>query len=670
MQLIWCTALTTTYAVCWPPATPTEINRCLILLMPLLCTAWKHVLFLAVIKTGESGMTVFRLLSKSSGWVWVKANAKLIYKGGRPDFIIVYQRALVWVFRRHSLVATVATFEQRVLKLCHWSYFSNAEGEEYLRQRRLQLPFSFTTGEAVLYDTGPTVDISQFQFNKMFTGGDMAKNVAPGSLLDSFLQQDETVYTNTSNSPLPVDQVFMNSRALLSIPSDTWPEKGAASVSGVVKVEAKQSMMTVINNLENGDLCSVLQNLDAEDSELTHWENALNRLSQSEDHANSVGSQLESIFMSDIFDYINSILFKENAENLNVKHPSCSSTVNHQQGPFNQMAAGLCEPLLFPTPSPDCAYSPHSQQQETPSASASAESNQTFNNTRKLSHLPPGVEAVPPQLTVPDASATFQSCGQLHVGFPTEPSQPSRQILLHPQTGLQSNGELLQSTVEQQLNDILSPLVPCADFKSPALNVPRNNPPLQPYNQRVQEWQQSQQQMPQVGVKQNGQGQMPACPSIVSENASLWQNNVPILTPGQQGGLACSSASTQSSCMFEQHFSCIPTGGDVTTLSGSSGLRWADVYMDQSPPQGSCYFQYSHSEPVVGTSVISQEDARVSPLSHPSTAASSDPTFNIQHYLDYHRQTRIPPWDAKQLQNEEINKDSCAITSNCKWTGL
>lgn len=46
-------------------------------------------------KTGESGMSVFRLLSKSSGWVWVKANAKLIYKAGRPDFINVYQRALV-----------------------------------------------------------------------------------------------------------------------------------------------------------------------------------------------------------------------------------------------------------------------------------------------------------------------------------------------------------------------------------------------------------------------------------------------------------------------------------------------------------------------------------------------------------------------------------------------
>lgn len=48
-----------------------------------------------VIKTGESGMTVFRLLTKNGGWVWVQANARLVYKGGHPDFIIARQRALV-----------------------------------------------------------------------------------------------------------------------------------------------------------------------------------------------------------------------------------------------------------------------------------------------------------------------------------------------------------------------------------------------------------------------------------------------------------------------------------------------------------------------------------------------------------------------------------------------
>lgn len=40
-------------------------------------------------------MTVFRLLTKESGWVWVQANAKLTYKDGRPDFIIARQRVLL-----------------------------------------------------------------------------------------------------------------------------------------------------------------------------------------------------------------------------------------------------------------------------------------------------------------------------------------------------------------------------------------------------------------------------------------------------------------------------------------------------------------------------------------------------------------------------------------------
>lgn len=520
-----------------------------------------------------------------------------------------------------------AAFERRVLKSCLLSRFSNAEGEEYLRQRRLQLPFSFTTGEAVLYDTGPTVDVSQFQLNKIFPNGDLAKNIAPGSLLDSFLKQDETAYTNTSNSPLPVDQVFMNSRALLSIPSAAWPENGAASVSGVVKEEAKQSLMAVIDNLESEDLCSVLRGLDADEAELTQWENALNRLNQTEDRRNSVGSQLESIFTSDVFDYIDSILFKENGGNLNGTQPSCFSPANHAQEPFRQTAAGLCEPPLFP----DGAYPPHAQQQGPLSASAGA--TQTFTNTRKLSHLPSDVEAVP------DASASFQSCGRMHAGFPPEPSQHPGQILLRSQTELHSTGALLQSTVEQQLVDILSPLVPSGDVDVPisfSSACVKNNPPLQTYDRRLQEWQQ---QMPQAGVTQNGQ--VPAHHGLMSGNPSLWPNHVPKLTPGQQGGLACSRAATQSSCMFEQHFSSSPAGGDATALSESSALRWGDVYMDQSPPQASCYFQYRHSEPVVGTSAISQEDVSISPLSDPSTPSSTEHTFSIQQYLDCHRQTLV-----------------------------
>uniref|UniRef100_UPI00063C83D9 aryl hydrocarbon receptor-like n=1 Tax=Odobenus rosmarus divergens TaxID=9708 RepID=UPI00063C83D9 len=79
-----------------------------------------------LMRTGESGLTVFRLLTKEAGWLWVQSNARLLFRGGQPDYIVARQRAL-----------------------------TNAEGEEHLRKRALQLPFIFTTGEAILYDSSP-----------------------------------------------------------------------------------------------------------------------------------------------------------------------------------------------------------------------------------------------------------------------------------------------------------------------------------------------------------------------------------------------------------------------------------------------------------------------------------------------------------------------------------
>lgn len=53
--------------------------------------------FSAVMKTGESGLTVFRLLTKDNRWKWVQANARLVYKNGKPDYIIATQRPLLYV---------------------------------------------------------------------------------------------------------------------------------------------------------------------------------------------------------------------------------------------------------------------------------------------------------------------------------------------------------------------------------------------------------------------------------------------------------------------------------------------------------------------------------------------------------------------------------------------
>ncbi|KAM3927981.1 aryl hydrocarbon receptor [Leptodactylus fuscus] len=129
-----------------------------------------------MIKTGESGMTVFRLLTKENGWAWVQANARLVYKNGRPDYIIATQRPL-----------------------------SEEEGTEHLRKRSTQLPFNFATGEAVLYEASfpfppALMGSSQNKPKGSSSKGTPAKAtvsegpVNPASLLGAMLRQDESVY--------------------------------------------------------------------------------------------------------------------------------------------------------------------------------------------------------------------------------------------------------------------------------------------------------------------------------------------------------------------------------------------------------------------------------------------------------------------------------------------
>ncbi|KAM9850564.1 aryl hydrocarbon receptor-like isoform 1-T3 [Aulostomus maculatus] len=640
---------------------------------------------LRMIKTGESGLTVFRLLSKSNNWVWVKSNAKLIYKGGRPEFIIAYQTAL-----------------------------AKAEGEEYLRQRRLELPFSLTTGEALLYNTGPTVDIAESQFNKMFNNNDtdMNKDVPPGCLLDCFLRQDESAYTQSVDTPLAVDQVFMDSRALVSIPSDVWWDDCVEAPTEdpvVVKEETKQSVTSVINSLEeiaqNGDFNATLRNLDA-DADLMEWAESPKRLNVliDSDKQSSVRTELDCILTNEIFDYIDSVLFKEKGEDcLKASPPSCLTAVNNNQhNAFSQEVqlplSGLCQQQLFQTPMLDQTSSQinglYSQQQDANKQVniGQSEAGQALilRSTQKLSHhgalraqanthppshqqlalqdiFSPSIEL--PELTVPSNSTdevpvTFEGYGLVPIsnmgcpqGLPG--NLQYRQLPLCPQNNMQApagitNRQLLQSSVQQPSNvspalvDILPPLIPCNELNSyNKSNIPipfstvchQASTHFQTHNQnQLQQWPQSQYKLHHAGLIQNTQEPMQGCHSQTSEsqtfpNAGLWQGSVNGLDHTQQGGQACGQAATPSSCMFNQDFSSSPAGGATLAHSGPSCQRGANVTLDQSPPQGSCYFQWGHSEDVVGTSTINQENTTISPMTVLPNMSSSEHSLGLQNYL-------------------------------------
>ncbi|XP_036615333.1 aryl hydrocarbon receptor isoform X2 [Trichosurus vulpecula] len=131
---------------------------------------------LRMIKTGESGITVFRLLTKENRWTWVQSNARLVYKNGRPDYIIATQRPL-----------------------------TDEEGTEHLQKRNMKLPFMFATGEAVLYKVSfpfpAFMDPTPGRTKGPGAGKDSApkqpqsqESFHPSSQLSAMLQQDESVY--------------------------------------------------------------------------------------------------------------------------------------------------------------------------------------------------------------------------------------------------------------------------------------------------------------------------------------------------------------------------------------------------------------------------------------------------------------------------------------------
>ncbi|XP_038835724.1 aryl hydrocarbon receptor-like [Salvelinus namaycush] len=139
----------------------------------MLYCAENHV---RMIKTGESGLTVFRLLTKDNRWRWVQANARLVYKNGKPDYIIATQRPLV-----------------------------EEEGGEHLRKRSMHLPFTFATGEALLYQSSYPIhgltDSLQAKGKTKSKKGKLDKNPSkdnggldPSSLLGALMRQDESVY--------------------------------------------------------------------------------------------------------------------------------------------------------------------------------------------------------------------------------------------------------------------------------------------------------------------------------------------------------------------------------------------------------------------------------------------------------------------------------------------
>ncbi|XP_077369190.1 uncharacterized protein LOC144013819 isoform X2 [Festucalex cinctus] len=256
-----------------------------------------------MIKTGESGCTVFRLLTKKGIWLWVQANARLVLKEGKPDFIVARQRAL-----------------------------TNEEGEEHFRLHRLKQSFSFTTGEAVLYDMAPNVDVpdtcSPAKQRKLDNS-----SIRPNSLLGCMLNQDPSVYCqhNSANTLNTLhDTAFKDTYATVNVPGDIWHHLSPqAAVESMIKSEDTiQDMMETLQQiLGDGDLADTV---DVTPDELTSWESALLKV---RNNSCDLGGDLNDFIIEDILLYVEEQLQKEAPLDLD----PCVPTSNLQnQGSVHQ----------------------------------------------------------------------------------------------------------------------------------------------------------------------------------------------------------------------------------------------------------------------------------------------------------------------------------------------
>ncbi|XP_062340369.1 aryl hydrocarbon receptor-like [Osmerus eperlanus] len=245
---------------------------------------------LKMIKTGESGLTVFRLLSKPGVWIWVQAHARVVFKDRKPDFIVVREKVL-----------------------------TNNEGEEHLRQRRLQLPFNFVTGEALLYGSCPSLESLSFpappgSSPPAPTQTPRETSLDPGSLLGSLLKQDRSVYTR-SQEPRPSDpawdphlsleRAFTDSHALLSVPGEIQ-DLQRARPGGLTALAMLDSLGEILGEMGDGGR---LEGLDVQETELRDWESALLRINV---EMEEFSRQRSDLLANDVFSYVEEALRKEN----------------------------------------------------------------------------------------------------------------------------------------------------------------------------------------------------------------------------------------------------------------------------------------------------------------------------------------------------------------------
>ncbi|KAJ8403528.1 hypothetical protein AAFF_G00353000 [Aldrovandia affinis] len=366
-----------------------------------------------MIKTGESGLTVFRLLTKDNRWKWVQANARLVYKNGKPDYIIATQRPL-----------------------------GEEEGGEHLRKRSMYHPFTFATGEALLYQISYPIPGFTDSLQGKGKGGKSKKgksdrnskdDLDPSSLLGALMRQDESVYVcqPALEPKLSFHSSLFNEQGESSqLPMPSAGESWSSVPNGITELSNCDPLLATLNSLSleseencsNSELFSALENLglNAEDLELLLLDERMIRVEMDPDYIPSLNDLLTN---NEILSYIHDSLDSRPDEGGQVSCPPC---------PSRQIQASIA-PNHTPCPTPiaqatPTQYPPCRPQRQTPIVQLSQQMQQHLDTQLDQKR---GDTWSQPQGSRPGAPAPGQH-GSPHGNPLTTPAQNGLQLWERP----------------------------------------------------------------------------------------------------------------------------------------------------------------------------------------------------------------------------------------------
>lgn len=528
----------------------------------------------------------------------------------------------------------------------------------------MQLPFSFTTGEAMLYDTCPELDMT----NPKDTSGVDQKPVVPSSILDSMQKQDRSIYHQDTKPQFTADEAFTDSWALFNVPNHAARDETANEEDTVV------SMIDALEQLaHDGDLCTALQQMEADTAELKEWENALLRMTK-DSNGNDRPLSLDEILTNDIFSYVEDALYKENSTRSQPNgmktdpfgghlatpvHSGCDftrHTVDSTGTGKNDLKADRkCNPVgvtgqhmdrMLGTDANVGNSVPWYAQNHLNSSCHSEQTGpftcggkDTQLITQSEMHL--GVKVaqniapcngwVPPKATENGRISKLEST-ESYCQFASYPANHTKNPPMTPSPN--HLHKLNQTTTNPWKNMITGDhnpsLCPSKNCVSSVINCSN----LSKFSQQsqIQAWQSASPEQPRASMVKTRlvseacyrtleTSGFPPAELLPESSQSCNDEHINFINnvyQSPQNELAANEGSPLSSCMFENH-SPLNTNADqqhpqarAVTISscGKSTLP-----INQSPPQASCYFQWTCSELLVGTSSIPQEDTCISPPS-------------------------------------------------------